>query len=159
MLGLSGLRVGWAVTADARLAAAMATFVERYTSGVCVTSQRHVAHVLAHLRRHDDQPYFDAARQDLLANGEVFNKLLTPAMEVVEGVPATGKGMFAWFKVGVDDQESFKAAMEAAKVRLVSGEACGATTAGWWRMSMGQRPNVTQQALEALSRAWKRSTT
>lgn len=157
MLGLSGLRVGWAVTTDARLAASMATFVERFTSGVCVTAQRHVAAVLAHLRRHDDHAYFDAARRDLLANGKTFMDLLGDRMLTVQGVPTTGKGMFAWFQVPAADQESFKAALVTAKVRLVTGEACGATEPGWWRMSMGQRPNVTQEALEALSRAWNRS--
>jgi aspartate/methionine/tyrosine aminotransferase len=155
MLGLSGLRVGWAVTADARLAAAMATYVERFTSGVAVTSQRHVAHVLAHLRRHDDHAFFDAARKDLLENGETFMRLMGDRCADIQGVPTSGKGMFAWFRIRVEaNQESFARALAVAQVRMVSGEACGMTQPGWWRCSMGHHPMTTHEALEKLTRTW-----
>jgi aspartate/methionine/tyrosine aminotransferase len=155
MLGLSGLRVGWAVTADARLAEAMTTYVERYSSGVCVTSQRHIAHVLRHLRMHDDHVFFDVARKTLLANGETFKKLMGDHVALYDGVPATGRGMFAWFQVREAEKESFDKALEATKVRLVTGQACGEVGNLWYRLSMGHHQHFTEQALEALTRAWR----
>lgn len=157
MFALSGLRVGWIVTADTKLANAVAIYVERYTSGVCVTSQRHIAAVLKHLRVHDDHAFFDEARKHLLRNGEVFKKLMGDRVVEYQGVPATGKGMFAWFQVANEHLEGFTQAMETSRVRLVTGGACGMPfeRGSWYRMSMGHHDHHTEQALEALTRAWK----
>lgn len=156
LFSLSGLRVGWIVTADAKLADAVSTYVERFTSGVCVTSQRHVAAVLKHLRVHDDHAFFDEARKQLLRNGEVFKRLMGDRVANFAGVPRTGMGMFAWFCVA--DPEPFEVALATSKVRVVTGEACGwPATPGssWYRMSMGHHERHTEQALEALTRAWE----
>ena len=155
LLGLSGLRIGWAVTADAKLAKAMVTFVERYTSGVCVTSQRHLAYALKHLRMHDDHVFFDEARKTLLKNGEAFNKFLADRLVDIRGVPENGKGMFAWFCVSQEASENFKEALKVSKVLVMPGEAFGMTEPGWYRMSMGHHDNFTYQALSALAGAWK----
>jgi aspartate/methionine/tyrosine aminotransferase len=155
MLGLSGLRVGWAVTSDSRLAAAMSKYVERFTSGVCVTSQRHVAYALKHLRIHDDHAFFDNAREALLENGSAFMKAIGDRMDEVHGVPVTGKGMFAWFKPNAQLADSFISACQTANVQLVGGNACGMLDEGWYRMSMGHHTSHTYRALKALSGAWK----
>jgi aspartate/methionine/tyrosine aminotransferase len=154
LLGLSGLRIGWVVTADARLAKAIAVYVERFTSGVCVTSQRHLAYALKHLRVNDDHAFFDAARKTLLKNGETFMKLLGDRLSRVDGVPTSGKGMFAWFHVPGDSLQSFKDALTTSKVLLMPGEAFGMVEPGWYRMSMGHHDGYTYRALKALAEAW-----
>jgi aspartate/methionine/tyrosine aminotransferase len=154
LLGLSGLRIGWVVTADAKLAKAMATYVERYTSGVCVTSQRHLAYALRHLRVNDDHAFFDAARKTLLRNGDNFMKLLGDRLSRVEGVPTSGKGMFSWFHIPSESLQGFREALATSRVLLMPGEAFGMREPGWYRMSMGHHDGYTYRALKVLAEAW-----
>lgn len=148
MYGLSGLRVGWAVTEDKKLAEAMAYYVEITTSGVSVSSQRILADVIEKMP--SIYPFvFPHARADILMNGSLFNRYISAHCESIEGVPETGKGMFAWFKV--KEPAKFKQALDDSKVFVVTGEACGASEDGWFRMSMGQNRGVTEKALKALS--------
>lgn len=151
LFGLSGLRVGWVVTSDAAIAAKVAEYVERFTSGVCVTAQRHVASVLRFVRVADDHHILYAkAREVLLANGEIFRKHLGDRVEVYSGVPLDGSGMFAWFKA--DDDAKFQEALTKSKVLVIPGKSCGIHDPGWWRMSMGHRNDFTEAALKALAR-------
>ena len=148
MYGLSGLRVGWAVTADKQFADAMAYYVEITTSGVAVSSQK----ILAEAMDKVSSAYnyvFPPARADILMNGSMFNRYIAPHCDFIDGVPQTGRGMFAWFKV--KELEKFKKALQDSRVFIVTGEACGASEDGWFRMSMGQNRDVTEQALKALS--------
>jgi aspartate/methionine/tyrosine aminotransferase len=152
LFGLSGLRVGWIVTADAAIAAKVSEYVERFTSGVCVTAQRHVASVLRFVRVADDHHILYAkAREVLLANGEIFRKHLGDLVETYSGVPRDGSGMFAWFKVR--DDEKFKSAFATSKVLVISGASCGVQEPGWYRMSMGHRNSYTEDALWTLGQA------
>lgn len=153
MLGLSGLRVGWAVTSDARLAQSMSSFVERYTSGVCVTAQRHVAYALRHLRIHDDHTFFDSARAALLRNGQHFTDLLGFAVEEVHGVPAEGKGAFAWFRFKPEYAARAADVLKKANVLVVGGADCGVDDS-WVRMSMSNYELMTLKALRAIAAAF-----
>lgn len=148
MYGLSGLRVGWAVTENAKLAEAMAYYVEITTSGVAVSSQRILATVI------EKMPslysfVFPQARADILMNGSLFNRYIARYCDCIDGVPETGRGMFAWFKV--KEPENFRQALKDSRVFVVTGEACGASEDGWFRMSMGQNRDVTEKALKSLS--------
>lgn len=153
LFGLSGLRVGWIVTSNAAIAAKVSEYVERFTSGVCVTAQRHISYVLRFIRVADDHhSLYARARQTLLANGVIFEQTLSDIVIGVHGVPATGSGMFAFFKA--KDDERFKRALGASKVLLIPGKSCGMTEDGWYRMSMGHRNEYTQHALKALAEAY-----
>jgi aspartate/methionine/tyrosine aminotransferase len=149
LLGLSGSRIGWAVTHDSYLASRMAEYVELHTSGVNVPSQRKVAACLANLDKL--QTGLDKARRELLINAGIFWQELGGFVDKVEGVPSNGTGMFCWFTVYPDVSVQFVKALETAKVRLIEGTACGMP--GWWRMSMAQDPDVTFQALRGIKEA------
>lgn len=159
LLGLSGARVGWLVTDEAWLADAAREYVELTTSGVSLPAQQVVAQALRCLREEPAyyrQAYRDA-RRAMLKNGERFNELLAPRCSAVEGLPATGRGMFAWFQV--PPAANFAHALKAAKVALVTGEACGMEpdprfgTSGWWRMNMCHENDYTERALRAIKDA------
>lgn len=153
LLGVSGLRVGWLVTGDAAIAREAADFVEQTTSGVSTVSQWSVANTLRSMREHprDTRQRYARARQTLMKNGEVFLSNLMGHCAAIHGVPNSMRGMFAWFKVR--EPVRFERALQKAKVALVTGEACGMTEAGWYRMSCGHRNDFTERALTALQQA------
>jgi aspartate/methionine/tyrosine aminotransferase len=153
LLGLSGVRVGWLVTADTELAEKAAIYVERTTSGVSVPAQAVVTEALRCMEEHDPTPGFKAARSAMMENGFDFVRLMNGYCQKVRGVPFDGKGMFAWFQVLPDlAGERFERALTIARVALVRGEACGATEPGWYRMNMMARRETTAAALNALAR-------
>ncbi len=147
MFGLSGERVGWAVTADEELANKMADYVEKTTSGVNIHAQQRVAYIVGSYAGFLDKEY-NEARVDLLRNAYEFNYWIRPHCDVVEGTPTSSIGMFAWFKA--KDAKTFRLALERAMILVVDGKACGATEDGWFRMSMGQSPEVNREALTRL---------
>ncbi len=155
-LGLSGLRVGWLATNDSLLASAAAYFVEITTSGVSIPSQMHLAGCLKAFRDPNQlgeltERSFEA-RAALMTNGNSFNELVHDMTQTTRGVPLDGSGMFAWSKAR--DSERFGRALKAAKVKVVTGDACGQYEPGWFRMSMGNIPEVTLQALQRLREAY-----
>jgi len=147
MLGLSGMRIGWLVTRNKSIAQHAANYVEFTTSGVALPTQAYVARALNSLRMSDYVKLFETARKDLLGNGEMFNHYLKDHVKQVQGVPASGTGMFAWFEVA--DAYNFNEALNRAKIRVVSGPACGGDE-NWFRMSMGLKPTNMEAALKAL---------
>lgn len=150
LLGLSGIRVGWLATKDADLASLAADYVEKTTSGVNVEAQLCLAHTLSWMDTFPEsvRAGYSAARKDLLTNGAQFMRHIAPYCKVVDGLPLHGRGMFAWFRT--KDPTSFRAALAKACVLVVPGRACGERQDGWFRMSMGHRPEVTAQALAQL---------
>lgn len=155
MLGLSGLRVGWALTKDKELADLMAGYVERFTSGVCTQAQLQVAATLRHIRHHNAEmwPLVDRARGTLLRNGDAVNHYLGLFCDKIEGVPGNGMGMFAWIHVTPEWFPAFQAGLQKSGVKVIRGLACGVIETGWYRLSMGQRNEYTQNALKALCAA------
>jgi aspartate/methionine/tyrosine aminotransferase len=152
LLGLSGLRVGWLATKDKDLAQAARTYVELTTSGVSLASQQLVAQAMTwHTSDWLAKREFELARRDMLANGDAFRYYVSPSCDDVRGVPATGKGMFAYFKVKPD--VDFESVLKKARVALVSGEACGERELGWYRMNMGHNLKYTEAALIAIKEA------
>jgi hypothetical protein len=127
----------------------MSEYVELHTSGVCVPAQRKVAACLANLDKL--QTGFDKARRELLINADIFWQNLGGFVSDVEGVPDSGTGMFAWFKIYPDVSLQFVKALETVKVRLIEGTACGRP--GFWRMSMAQSNDLTFQALNGIFKA------
>lgn len=149
LLGLSSFRVGWLCTDNPEIFKYASEYVEKTTSGVCVTSQNHLTMVLQFMNSTDHNRWFiKEARKSLLANGEIFTKTMGSYLEKIEGLPKTGTGMFAWFKVS--DPKRFMDTLEYAKIRMVSGTAFG-WTHKWFRMSCGQNNALTTIALNVLA--------
>lgn len=153
LFGYSGLRVGWIVSKDPILSDLARQYIEFTTSGVALSSQRAVANILKELRTDSDYVRkMEAARKDMLTNGELFNKHMGPLVDKTFGTPADGIGMFAFFKA--KDEEKFRKALDTARVWVVTGEACGMIEPGWIRMSMGNQNHDTMEALVALKKAY-----
>jgi aspartate/methionine/tyrosine aminotransferase len=151
MLGLAGLRIGWVATEDADLAALVAEYVEKTTSGVSTLAQAQLEAMLRFLQQNpkDYQEAIAGARQDLLTNGRNFLQYLGHRCRVVAGLPVNGHGMFAWFQA--DNDQAFLRVVAAAGVRLIPGKFCGAQEPGWYRLSLGQDPDVLAPVLASLS--------
>lgn len=143
--GMPGLRVGWVVCKDRALAADCAEYVEITTSGVSTESQW-----LAQSRIQGWLDYgsygVDAIRDGFRANGETFNAVIAPYCSEVYGVPASGLGMFAWFRVSASHEQDFKSRIAKAKIQLVSGASCGKR--GWYRMNLAVSPSTLRNALK-----------
>lgn len=144
LFGLSGERVGWALTKDESLAMKMADYVEKTTSGVNVRAQIRVAQIVANENHGAIIEAYCSAADDLRSNRLLFEEHIEPHTTY----SSYSVGMFAWFKT--KDPEVFRDALKCAKVMLVDGKACGATEDGWFRMSLGQSPEVQKSALERL---------
>lgn len=154
LLGLPGLRVGWLATKDPELARLAAQYVEITTSGVSTLAQEAAAAALRWVRENEAKALqrVEVIQALLATNGQAFNALIGPSCAIVRGVPRDGTGMFAWFKVWDDEAMVFKAALQRAKITLVSGAACGMTEPGWWRMNMALDTRTTRAALERLAK-------
>lgn len=150
ILGMSGARVGWACTDDDELGRLLSYFVEVTTSGVNTQGQRQVAEVLRFIRANPlvAQDAYAKAREELEKNIGDFLRYVGPHCRTVGGVPAEMKGMFAWFQV--ENEAKFKEALGTAKIKLVTGEACGATEPGWYRMNMGMSNAKFRTAIKLL---------
>ncbi len=151
LFGVSGLRVGWLVTANDRIAELAADYVEKTTSGVNVEAQLRVAEILTEIRENPEEvkDHYKEARQRLYENGYIFNQTVAPYCLQIAGLPATDVGMFAWFQPDMNTLK-FKDALAEAKILLVSGTACGMDDS-WFRMSLGQTPEVLKPQLERLA--------
>ncbi len=149
LFGTSGLRVGWVATNEDEIAHHAAAYVEKTTSGVCVNSQLHVASILGYVNEIDTSSDYRNARKVLLENGKMFMHYLSKYIEDCDGLPLTGKGGFAWFKVS--SHKKFQDTLKQAKVRMIPGQACGGEF-GWFRASMVYNNDHTGQALENLSK-------
>lgn len=150
LFGGSGLRVGWLATDDAALAAKAAYHVEVSTSGVSTPSQMHLLGILNGIRARpeDTKRLYRLAARVLEENADSFNDLVADHCARIGGLPASGRGMFAWFQAR--DPEAFASALVRAQVKLVTGEACGVYGAGWYRMSLGHEAEYTRKALTKL---------
>lgn len=137
VLGMSGARVGWIGTDNDDIGRLASYYVEVTTSGVNTFGQRQVAEVLRFVRNNPlvAQDAYARAREELDKNIGDFLRYISPYCVDFRGAPAESRGMFAWFQVFNDVK--FKKALQETKIKLVTGEACGATEPGWYRMNMG----------------------
>lgn len=159
LFGLSGARIGWLTTQDPDIARLAAEYVEISTSGVSTLSQELLCEALLEEKTVSWRLGVGKVREALRLNGEAFLELLSAHCERYHGVPETLTGMFAWFRVR--NPAWFARALKKSGVKLVPGEAFGYhnsniknTDPEWYRMSMGQTPEYTRRALEALRAAF-----
>lgn len=152
MYGLSGLRVGWLVTGDAKLADLAAQYVEKTTSGVAVPCQELMALVLENesMCPADLSWLGEQARRRLFQNSALLLQGTEGLIEKYEGFPMNGRGMFAWCKAY--DPAHFEAVLAKAQVKVVDGIHCGGEK-GWYRISLGQTVDVMADAIQAVYKA------
>lgn len=152
LYGLSGYRVGWVVTGNEDVAKRLKIFIEATSSGVSRIAQKSLACLLKYWRNEpkDQFDFHIDARAELLSTAKVVMRM-ERAFDVVEGLPISGTGMYAW--VRLRDRERFDRALGEAHARVLGGEFCGAT-ADWVRISCGLGIEKTSQAAEAINLAY-----
>lgn len=148
LFGLSGYRIGWLATADPELARLASEYVEKTTSGVSVVSQQFLGDFLKRLamKPGEAEELQQRARKMLLDTGTEF-MALEKHFSVIEGLPTSKSGMFAW--VQAKNPDSFKALIGKAKVKMIDGKYCGVED-GWFRVSMGVTPQAMRDAVQAI---------
>lgn len=152
MFGTSGLRVGWLVTKNKKLADDAALYIERTTSGVCNASQLQVAYLLKN--RDYVNEAFHVARGAMGQNYErLYNELGKYCMEFSLSPRRGGMGMFAWFQIEDQYQLKFDLAMQKSGVRFFPGHLFGEHRPGYFRASLGQDMLQTALAMEELRSA------
>lgn len=149
LFGLAGSRVGWIVTEERELADRVSKYVELTTSGVANFSQSVVANLL---KVHRTSPQtidllYDSVLADARLNAMAFWQRIAPLCLATGGSP-NGLGMFAFFKV--KQPKIFEKALERARVRLVTGEACGMKSRGWYRMNTFVNSQQLISAVDAI---------
>lgn len=153
VLGLSGFRVGWLVTDNDELAQAARHYLEITTSGVSSPAQELTARTL-HLLRSSHIitcDMYHKAKAILSTNCCFFKQFIAPHCSEIHGAP-NGHGMFGWFKV--KDSDKFSSALQKSHVKLVTGDVCGMTEDGWYRMNLGHRNSVTEEALTSFAKSY-----
>jgi len=158
LFGIPGLRIGWASTNRQDLADLMAQYVEKTTSGVNLGSQLYLRDLIKVFRASKSADVLEEMRtihQRIQRNGDLFRQYLGGCITDLSGVPALNDGgMFSFFRVSNQYLYTFPDALKKAGVKLVAGNACGASIYSW-RMSMGQTNEFTEEALQALQKALK----
>ncbi len=149
LFGVAGLRVGWLCTNNEKLARTAANYIEKTTSGVNVNAQLHVDGILKFVIANPSHvaTAYNRARQILLENGKMFLHYLGNYIDDCQGLPVSGKGGFAWFKV--NDLKRFNDALATSNVKMLPGAACGGDS-DYFRCTLMYNSDHTGEALEAL---------
>lgn len=153
LYGISGYRLGWLVTPDAKLASLAAEYVEKTTSGVATPSQAFLRQLLENLEElplEEAGLLADKARRSLRNTSLAFMKM-EDLFSNIQGFPANGRGMFAW--VRASNPGRFDKALERAKVRVVGGVHCGGES-DYYRISFGVTPATMRAAIKAIREAY-----
>jgi len=155
LFGPSGYRVGWLVTGDEDLANKAAQYVEQTTSGVAIPSQEFATKLLRAFRNLTPENLrlvYGTARGFLNQNTDQLCRL-RDLFAAERGFTSDGKGMFAWIEAR--DPSAFETLMAKAQVLVVDGKHCG--QAGWYRISLGNLPEVTEKAVDAILKVYSGS--
>jgi len=145
MLGLSGLRLGYAVCPNLEFYKLIQEYMEAMTVGVSSASQTWLFDLLD--RRMRSFPTLVGRFEGISSMGLEFNKKLCLKIdpEVLE-VPSTfaqTPGMFGWFKVGS------KANFEKSKINFIDGALFGVP--GMIRMNLAFNQERMQEIVERLN--------
>lgn len=145
LTGLPGLRVGWLATRDENLAAYARQYVEQTTSGVPQYTQELTASAFKHI---NVEQRVCRIQKTLSDNSRIIGKFLSKHFNAAFRV--SKPGMFYWGRV--PEYERLDKALKEAKVAVLSGEACGMKTKGWYRWSLGQPVHYTRAAIKQLEK-------
>lgn len=152
LTGDTGARVGWLSTDNEDLASRARQYVEQTTSGVSPHAMDSVAASLSAISKMPD--IVANFRNVILDNESVVGTALGQIDPTFTNMTDVG-GMFLW--THVPQYEKLDKALKAAKIAVLRGEACGMNDPGWYRWSLGQSEEFTSKAMNALTKAAKRT--
>jgi aspartate/methionine/tyrosine aminotransferase len=142
MYGLSGLRAGWVITDNERIAKHAADYVEASSVGVSLLSQQVLYNIMDHENRHPaDEDVFHLRSLQLLDDNKKLIKTLNPEVLDTGDTPETG--IFGWYKPGP------KFNPEKAMVRIPPGSAFGDATRA--RVNLAIDHGLLKLAVERLN--------
>jgi len=148
LFGISGLRVGWAVTKDLNLYKRLRRTVEAQTCGVSTYAQDVVASLLRSypVSFQEKNRTFREANESLRIYARYCKSAIGHMCEEF-----SVSGMFAWFKIYPELQLKFKDKLVRHRIKLAPGTDFGVEEEGWWRMSLGHKGINIVHALQCLS--------
>jgi aspartate/methionine/tyrosine aminotransferase len=145
MLGLSGLRLGYAVCYNAEFYKLMQAYVEAMTVGVSIYSQMFLHHVLSEKmakRPELVKEFEDNCRNQLRKNKDLCLNIDPEVLQVPKDVMDIA-GMFGWFKVGP------KADFHKAKLNFIDGKLFGMP--GYVRMNLAFAEDKMKEIVKRLN--------
>lgn len=145
MLGLSGLRIGYAVCPNPQFYKLVQAYVEAMTVGVSIAAQTWLYDLLE--RRMKGYPslierFEGLSSMELKRNKEICLGIDPEVLEVPANLP-TVPGMFGWFKVGP------KANFSKAKINMIDGALFGAP--GMIRMNLAFDESTMKEIVNRLN--------
>ena len=152
LTGNVSARVGWLTTNNKQIADLAQRYVEQTTSGVSPFLQNTIANQIEAL--YGDGYILERIRKSMKLNYEIITSLPLEFRTATEMFKEYGewapRGMFLWMHT--PDHIRLDAALEASKIAVLKGEACGMTEPGWYRWSLGLPVFETQEAINALKK-------
>jgi len=145
MLGLSGLRLGYAVCYNAEFYNYMQAYIEAMTVGVSIYSQMFLHHVLSDKMAKQPElvkKFEDTCRNQLRRNKDLCLNIDSEILEVSKDVMDIA-GMFGWFKVGP------KADFKKAKLNFIDGTLFGMP--GYVRMNLAFSEDKMKEIVKRLN--------
>lgn len=150
LTGLPGLRVGWLATHNQEFADAAKQYIEQTTSGVSQVGQRLTAQAIRYIYGHSDG-LVDRVRRQMQENQDIILGTIGKFLQIKPDKLAPG--MFLWVNVpDFMNMSRLDRALEASKIAVLRGSACGKTETGWYRWSLGQPAEYTRAAMEELEK-------
>lgn len=148
-LGVPGLRVGWLLTNDPKLAELAKQYVEFTTSGVSNYSQLLAVECLRDIENFPFvwEAHCKDVRRKIMENRSVLDVELA---EFLSDQEMSTSGMFTY--ITFEDPAKAQAALKAANVKFVPGVACGDPTKGAYRVSLGNPESYHQEAIIKLAK-------
>jgi aspartate/methionine/tyrosine aminotransferase len=143
-LGLSGLRIGYAVCYDNKFYPKIKEYVEATTVGVSVASQQLIYSLLCTMKKDKEKTkeFEDRCKSLLIKNKVILKSIRQDVLEVSSNIEDE-PGMFAWLKVGP------KCDFEKARIHTVDGKLFGVN--GMVRLNLGLPAEIMTEAVERLN--------
>ena len=141
MLGLSGLRVGYAVCPNKEFHKLIRQYMEAMTVGVSLPSQMFAYDLMNQMRGYPTT--VEKFENIAFASLEESKKIIRQVNPEILEVPNDIVGMFGWFKVGA------KADFQKAKINTIDGALFGKP--GFIRMNLAFNPNIMHDIVKRLN--------
>lgn len=156
LTGLVNERVGWLSTDNYHYSIMAAHYVEMTTSGVSSVAQYFVADAMRFLYESDPSP--KSLRANFARNMDIICELPIEYSTHTEMYLENGnwypRGMFLW--MNIPEHERLEKALEASKIAVLRGAACGMKEPGWFRWSLGLSNDETRMAVQKLTKELKK---
>lgn len=144
MLGLSGIRLGYAVCHNPEYYKLIIQYMEAMTVGVSITSQIFLYDLLNRMQGYPTltEAFQERSKISLIESKKIISQVDPEVLEVPSDLEKSN-GMFGWFKVGP------KANFQKAKVNFIDGSLFG--TPGMVRMNLAFNKEKMQEIVNRLN--------